>query len=111
MSNNFEIRNDEVFCYSCGSLINREAEICPKCGVRQKRKNSISNISSDWLTVLLLCIFVGGFGVHRFYVGKIGTGLLMLFTFGGLGIWTIIDIILIAVGSFTDSEGKVIKRV
>ena len=109
MSNVFEKRNDEVFCRSCGSAIKREAEICPKCGVRQKSADIFSNISKQWLTVLLLSIFVGYLGVHRFYVGKIGTGVLMLFTLGGCGIWTIIDIIMIVTGSFTDADGKPIS--
>jgi TM2 domain-containing membrane protein YozV len=60
----------------------------------------------DWLTTLLLSIFLGGLGVHRFYVGKIGTGLLMLFTLGGCGIWTLVDIIMIATNSFTDANGR-----
>jgi TM2 domain-containing membrane protein YozV len=58
------------------------------------------------LVALLLCIFLGVFGVHRFYVAKHGTGVLMLVTGGGLGVWVIIDIILIAIGSFTDKESK-----
>jgi len=53
-----------------------------------------------------LCFFVGVFGVHRFYVGKIGTGILQLLTLGGLGIWALIDFILIIVGAFKDSDGK-----
>ena len=58
------------------------------------------------MTVLLLCFFLGAFGVHRFYVGKIGTGILQLVTFGGIGIWALIDLIMIAMGSFTDKEGR-----
>jgi TM2 domain-containing membrane protein YozV len=62
-----------------------------------------------FVPALLLCFFLGMLGVHRFYVGKIGTGLLQLVTFGGLGIWTMVDFIMIAVGSFTDSDGNPIK--
>ena len=52
---------------------------------------------------------MGVFGAHRFYVGKIGTGILMLLTLGGLGIWSLIDFIIIAVGSFKDKQGNMIK--
>ena len=55
---------------------------------------------------LLLCLFLGGLGVHRFYVGKIGTGVLQLLTLGGLGIWALIDLIMIVVQKFTDKEGN-----
>lgn len=63
-----------------------------------------------FVATLLLCLFLGGLGVHRFYVGKIGTGILMLLTLGGLGIWALIDIIMIAVGSFKDKNGLPIKN-
>ncbi|WLR42548.1 TM2 domain-containing protein [Bacillus carboniphilus] len=63
----------------------------------------------NWVATILLCVFLGGFGVHRFYVGKIGTGILMLVTFGGLGVWAIIDLIVIILGNFKDKEGNVIK--
>ncbi|MFQ3251163.1 MAG: TM2 domain-containing membrane protein YozV [Glaciecola sp.] len=62
-----------------------------------------------FVPTLLLCFFLGALGVHRFYVGKIGTGILMLLTLGGLGIWSLIDFIMIAVGSFKDAQGNVIK--
>ncbi len=70
-----------------------------------------SNNSSDknWIATLLLCIFLGTFGIHRFYVGKVGTGILMLLTAGVFGILWIIDIIMIAVGSFTDKGGRFVK--
>ncbi len=62
------------------------------------------------LPAFLLCFFFGVFGAHRFYVGKIGTGLLQLFTLGGLGIWALIDFILIIVGAFTDKKGTKITQ-
>ena len=63
----------------------------------------------NFVATLLLAILLGGLGVHRFYVGKIGTGIVMLLTFGGLGIWSLIDIIMIAVGNFKDRSGLPIK--
>ena len=54
----------------------------------------------------LLCFFLGCFGVHRFYVGKIGTGVLQLITLGGFGIWALIDFIMIVLQKFTDGDGN-----
>lgn len=64
----------------------------------------------DWTTLLLLSIFLGGLGIHRFYVGKTGSGIAMLLTGGGCGIWAIIDLVSIVTGKFTDREGNVIAR-
>lgn len=66
------------------------------------------NESKNWLTTLLLCIFLGGFGAHRFYAGKMGTAILMLVTCGGCGIWTLIDLVMIIMGKFTDKDGNAI---
>lgn len=59
---------------------------------------------------LVLAIFLGELGVDRFYLGKIGTGILKLITAGGFGIWWLIDIILIAVDKTTDSNGNALQK-
>lgn len=62
------------------------------------------------LPAFLLCFFLGCFGVHRFYVGKVGTGMLQLITLGGLGICALIDFVMIIVGAFTDKQGNKITQ-
>ena len=63
-----------------------------------------------FVPTILLCFFLGAFGIHRFYAGKIGTSILMLITLGGFGIWTIIDFVMIVCGAFKDSNGLPIKN-
>ena len=63
-------------------------------------------MSNKRLVALLLCIFLGEFGVHRFYVGKIGTGIIWLLTGGVFGIGWLIDLIMIIIGKFTDKAGN-----
>ena len=63
---------------------------------------------SSRLAATLLCFFLGVLGVHRFYVGKVGTGILQLVTFGGLGIWALIDLVMIIVGAFRDKEDRLL---
>jgi len=62
------------------------------------------------LVAALLCFFLGVFGAHRFYLKKTGTAVLMILTLGGLGIWTLVDLIFIVTGSFRDKEGKRVYR-
>jgi TM2 domain len=59
---------------------------------------------------LALATLLGPFGAHRFYVGKTGTGLLMLGTLGGAGLWYLYDLILVLGGSFRDAEGHLVSR-
>ena len=64
----------------------------------------------DWLTTLLLCIFLGGVGVHRFYTGHTGIGIAQLFTLGGCGLWALYDLIMIATGQFRDASGQLLLK-
>jgi len=59
---------------------------------------------------LVLAGVLGVFGAHRFYVGKAGTGIMMILTGGGLGIWYLIDVIMVAAGGFRDAEGRLVSR-
>jgi hypothetical protein len=98
-----------VHCTTCGSQMAASAATCPKCGA----PNALASAGISEKTMVaaaLLCFFLGVFGIHRFYVGKIGTGVLMLLTFGGLGIWSLIDFIMIIVGSFKDKNGLKLAR-
>jgi len=64
----------------------------------------------DFLAMLLLCFFLGYLGMHRFYAGKVGTGILMVLTLGGFGLWTLIDFIFIVTGNFKDKNGLKIEN-
>ena len=70
--------------------------------------NGISQKSR--LAVTLLAFFLGVFGAHRFYLDKIGTAFLMLFTFGGFGIWALVDTIMAVAGIMEDKDGRLIKN-
>lgn len=103
-----------MYCQKCGQDLPEQASFCPACGQAVRPATVTAQAYGPDRTVspysrlaaLLLCVFVGALGVHRFYVGKIGTGVAMIFTLGGLGIWVLVDIIMIATGAFTDANGR-----
>ncbi len=123
-----------MMCQKCGKQF--EGNFCPHCGAPAQQAPPPPNYAQppyaqppvppyadqqanawnygisdkDQIVALLLCIFVGGLGIHRFYVGKIGTGILYLFTGGLFGIGWLVDLILIACGSFKDGMGRLVKR-
>jgi len=59
----------------------------------------------DWTTLLILSLLLGSLGIDRFYAGHIGLGVLKLITFGACGIWSLVDLILVATGKFVDENG------
>jgi hypothetical protein len=95
------------FCCYCGSATHETQELCMKCGMRLLPEGYSQK---DWLITLLFCVFLGYLGIHRFYTGHIVTGVIQIFTCGGCGIWTLIDLIMIATGSFKDKDGNTLAR-
>jgi len=115
--------SSEKFCSACGNALIATAAICPKCGTAVAKPGYYSSPGTpvtgsptgerDWLTALLLSIFVGYLGVDRFYTGHTGLGIakLLLTVLCGVGlVWWLLDIVMIATGSFRDFEGRPLVR-
>lgn len=114
-------RNAVGACTCCGNFVCQECAtnvngkvVCKTCLAQGRfntqQPNQSNGKQSDWLVTLLLCAFLGGIGAHRFYAGKIGSGIVQLLTLGGCGIWSLIDLIMVLCGKFTDSNGVPIER-
>lgn len=99
------------YCDNCQAKTDPKAKICVKCGVELAKEEEVNNVEEkDWLTALLLCLFFGFLGVHRFYTKHTGIGIIQLLTFGGFFIWTFIDFIMILSGSYKDADGKTLVK-
>jgi len=107
-----------VFCVTCGAEMDRGDTFCHGCGWDSRvapkapppRLVDPNPSPYNRLAALLLCVLVGFFGLHRFYVGKVGTGLIWLFTLGFLGVGQIFDLVLIATGEFRDADNRRVLR-
>jgi len=108
-----------MFCSKCGSQIDDNASFCKNCGNKIQSTNanvSINNNEKTFVATLLLCIFLGGFGAHRFYTGYTGTAicqLLMAFSIictPVVAIWVLVDLINIITGKFKTSQGLELTR-
>lgn len=117
-----------MFCRNCGKEIDAGARFCQQCGANQESGfvqsqyqqpiinvvNTNTNVNgfgyvhkSKW-TAFVLCLLLGEFGAHRFYVDKTGTGFIWFFTFGFFGIGWILDLIFILLGGFRDKAGQML---
>ena len=99
-----------MFCSNCGQeILNEKAVVCVQCGSALKKQlfnDLLEDDRKDWLVTLLLAIFLGTLGIHRFYTKHIAIGIVQVLTLGGCGIWALIDIILIATNKFKDADGN-----
>lgn len=103
-------QDNQKYCFSCGTIIDSRAQKCPNCGVFQPdTAQQSSSVNTRWLVAFLLCLILGVFGIHRFYLNRVGSGILMLITLGGFGIWYLIDLIILIVGGFRDGDGNLVK--
>jgi hypothetical protein len=97
-----------AFCPYCGARLAPGGSFC-ESGIPASPPQPCTGYCAsqkNWAVTLILCVFLGGIGAHRFYVGKIGTGLLWLFTLGFVGIGVLVDMILILCGRFLDKNGQ-----
>ena len=132
--------NQKFFCPKCGSTQDPEAKFCQNCGAQMKGQTqqeqtitpqpitvapvqSVSQVvqvtvpgtqpsisQKSRLVALILCLLFGVIGVHRFYVGKVGSGILYLFTFGICGIGWAIDCLVILLGGFKDGTHQMVTK-
>jgi len=98
------------FCQKCGTQNAENAAFCSKCGSAMGAGQPTAQATKPWFTTFILCWILGFLGIHRFYVGKVGSGIAQLLTFGGLGVWWFIDWVMLIAQSFTDKAGQKILR-
>ena len=95
-----------MYCSNCGKELPENAIRCCFCDYNICSQEIFNKSTKQWLITLLLCIFVGEFGIHRFYTGYIGIGIIQLLTLGGFGFWWLIDLICIAIGKYKTKSGQ-----
>jgi TM2 domain-containing membrane protein YozV len=98
-----------MFCSNCGKELPSGADVCLNCGKMVAKTGAQSN-DGRFVIALLLCLFGGWGGFHRFYTGHILSGVAQLLTLGGFGIWWLIDLIMIVTNGFKDKAGLPLRQ-
>lgn len=98
------------FCSKCGATVQPADQFCASCGAPLLASLESASQGCSFIVTLMLCWSLGMLGVHRFYTKNTGYGLLQLLTCGGLGVWALIDFIMILSGSYRDGEGRPLVR-
>jgi TM2 domain len=106
------------FCPHCGAINQRKSSICLECGKAPNSPHEATSPSDENAKIspkseavlLILLIFFGWAGLHRIYIGRMGSGILYLCTFGLFTLGAFFDLYLIIAGKFTDSNGLPIRR-
>ena len=99
-----------MFCPQCSTPVDDYAVFCCKCGCNLTSGAVVTLVANgkDKIVAILLCLFLGALGMHRFYVGKTRTGIAILLTGGFFGVWPLIDLIMLLTNKFTDAQGRVL---
>lgn len=107
-----------MYCSNCGKELPPEATACSRCRHAVHPNMMYPYVcpivavppQRSFSTTVVFAIFLGIWGGHRFYTGHTTTAVIQLFTFGGFGIWSFIDIVLILSNNFYDREGRSLKE-
>jgi len=105
-------------CTACGGRILASADVCHHCNALQRNVPVSAQpvplparpSEKRALAAFLLCLLLGVFGAHRFYVGRTKSAVLQLLTLGGLGLWMLADLIMLVTGTFRDDEGRLVTE-
>lgn len=107
-----EAGKGSAFCPNCGETVPPEAAVCMKCGVAIKKAGAAGNLNGqDKVVMILICLFLGGLGIHNFMMGETKKGvfkIIMSFCCGIGGILALIDLVKLAMGTYVADPEKLV---
>lgn len=106
-----KVGDGSTFCANCGQTVNGNAEVCMNCGVAIKKAAGGNLNGQDKVTMIIVCLFLGGLGIHNFMMGESKKGvfkIIMSFLCGIGGILALIDLVKIAMGTYVVDSTKLV---